>query len=220
MKNIIFISPPAGGKGTQSKLISDKYNIPHISTGDLLRNEINNGSEIGNIIKEKMDKGLLIEDEIITNLLENRIRMKDCDNGYILDGYPRNSKQAETYEDLLNRLKKDLGVVIFLDIDKDLALERAVGRITCPSCGSSYNLIKEGLKPKEDGICNRCGKELKVRSDDNEETFLTRFDTYMDSTKELIDYYKNKNLLNVISVDKDKSTIDIFNEIEEILNRD
>ena len=189
MKNIIFIAPPAAGKGTQSKLVSAEYNIPHISTGDLLREEVNSGSDLGVYLKQEMDKGNLISDETITTLLKNRLSKGNCENGYILDGYPRNVTQAKIYENLLKELNKDLGSVIFLDIDKSLALERTLSRIVCPNCGASYNLNIEALKPIKEGICDKCNNTLKIRSDDNKETFLNRFDAYINNTKELIDYY-------------------------------
>jgi len=217
MKNIIFIAPPAAGKGTQSKLVSEQYNIPHISTGDLLREEVSKESELGVYLKQEMDKGALISDEVITELLKNRLMNDDCKNGYILDGYPRNVNQAKTYEEMLKELNKDLGVVIFLDIDKSLALKRTLSRIVCPKCGASYNLNIEELKPKKDSICDKCGNSLKVRSDDNRETFLNRFDTYIENTKDLIDYYKNKDVLEIVKVTEEKSAEDIFNEIKEII---
>lgn len=217
MKNIIFIAPPAAGKGTQSKLVSESYNIPHISTGDLLREEIAKGTELGNSIKEDMEKGNLVSDEVITSLLKNRIQEPDCQNGYILDGYPRNIKQAQTYQNLLKELNYDKGTVIFFDIDKDLALKRTISRIICPNCGSSYNLLVEELKPKQEGICDRCHKELKTRTDDTEEVFLHRFDTYINSTKELIDYYDNLNILHKIDVGT-KSANAIFEEVKRVLN--
>ena len=218
MKNIIFIAPPAAGKGTQSKLVSEEYNIPHISTGDLLRNEVSKGTDMGKHLKEEMDKGALISDEIITELLKNRLMESDCNVGYILDGYPRNISQAERYEELLKELNKDLGIVIYLDIDKNLAMDRTVNRIVCPNCGTSYNLKVEELKPKKEGICDKCGKDLKTRSDDNEETFLNRFDTYIKSTKDLIKYYEDKGVLRKIEVTEGKSAQDIFNEIKELID--
>jgi adenylate kinase len=217
MKNIIFIAPPAAGKGTQSKLVSEEYNIPHISTGDLLRNEVNSASELGIHLKEEMDKGNLIGDDIITTLLKNRLSNSDCENGYILDGYPRNVAQAKIYENLLSELNKDLGVVIFLDIDKNLALERTLNRIVCPNCGASYNLLVSELKPKEEGICDKCNNTLKIRSDDNKETFLNRFDTYINNTQSLIDYYENKGVLRKIKITEKDSAQDIFNEIKQII---
>ena len=217
MKNIIFIAPPAAGKGTQSKLVSAEYNIPHISTGDLLREDVNSGSDLGVYLKQEMDKGNLISDETITTLLKNRLSKSDCANGYILDGYPRNVTQAKIYENLLKELNKDLGSVIFLDIDKSLALERTLSRIVCPNCGASYNLNIEALKPIKEGICDKCNNTLKIRSDDNKETFLNRFDTYINNTKELIDYYDKLGVLSRIKINKEDSAQDIFNEIKKII---
>ncbi len=217
MKNIIFIAPPAAGKGTQSKLVSEAYNIPHISTGDLLRDEIAKGEALGISIKEDMEKGNLVSDEVITTLLRNRITSPDCQNGYILDGYPRNINQAKIYNQLLDELNYDKGVVIFFDIDRDLALKRTISRIICPNCGSSYNLLVADLKPKEDNICDRCHHQLKTRSDDTEEVFIHRFDTYINSTKELIDYYNELGLLHKIEVGT-KSANEIFEEVKKVLN--
>ena len=154
MKNIIFIAPPAAGKGTQSKLVNETYNIPHISTGDLLREEISKQTPLGVSIQADMEKGNLVSDEVITTLLKNRITKPDCKNGYILDGYPRNIEQAKTYQNLLEELNYDKSCVIFLDIDKDLALKRTISRIVCPNCGSSYNLLVEDLKPQKENICD------------------------------------------------------------------
>lgn len=217
MKNIIFIAPPAAGKGTQSKLVSAEYNIPHISTGDLLREEVNSGSELGIYLKSEMDKGALISDDTITTLLKNRLSMEDCNNGYILDGYPRNVTQAKIYEELLKQLNKEIGIVIFLDIDKNLALERTLSRIVCPKCGTSYNLNIKELKPKKEGICDKCNNTLKIRSDDNKETFLNRFETYQENTKSLIDYYEEKQILKTIKITDGVSAQDIFNEIKQII---
>ena len=217
MKNIIFIAPPAAGKGTQSKLVAEKYNIPHISTGDLLREEANKDTELGREIKAVMESGALVSDEVITTLLKNRITKEDCKNGYILDGYPRNIAQAKTYNDLLESLNYEKGVVIFFDIDKETALKRTISRIICPNCGSSYNLLIEELKPIKENICNRCHHELKTRNDDTEAVFLNRFETYINSTKDLIDYYKDLGLLHKIEV-LDKSASTIFEEVKRVLN--
>lgn len=217
MKNIIFIAPPAAGKGTQSKLVSEEYNIPHISTGDLLREETTKETELGKTIKKDMESGNLVSDEIITTLLRNRIILPDCKEGYILDGYPRNISQAKIYNQLLEELNYEKGVVIFFDIDKDLALKRTISRIICPECGSSYNLLVADLKPQKDNICDRCGHELKTRNDDTEEVFIHRFDTYIKSTKELIDYYKELGILKIIEVGE-KSANEIFEEVKKALN--
>jgi len=217
MKNIIFIAPPAAGKGTQAKLVSSEYNIPHISTGDLLREEIDAGSEIGLSIKKDMEAGNLVSDEVITTLLKNRITKSDCLNGFILDGYPRNLAQAKKFKDLLDELNINKIIVIYFNIDKDTALKRTLSRIICPNCGSSYNLLIEDLKPQKENICDRCNHELKSRTDDTEEVFKHRFDTYINSTKDLIEYYKNLGLLYEIEV-SDKSAETIFKEVKEILN--
>ena len=217
MKNIIFIAPPAAGKGTQAKLVSDEYNIPHISTGDLLREEMTKQTEIGLSIKKDMDEGNLVSDEVITTLLKNRITSKDCLNGFILDGYPRTLEQAKLYNNLLEELNLDESIVIFFDIDKEVALKRTISRIICPNCGSSYNLLVKELRPLQENMCDRCKNRLKIRTDDTEEIFIHRFDTYINKTKDLIEYYNNLGLLHRINVsDKDVNTI--FEEVKEILN--
>ena len=220
MKNIIFIAPPAAGKGTHAKLLAEKYNIPHISTGDLLREEVAKSTDLGLKIKNIMETGALVSDDVITELLKNRLVKSDCNDGYILDGYPRNLEQALAYEKLLNSIDKELGVVIFLDISKELAMKRALSRVVCSNCGTSYNLIVEELKPKKENICDKCEFDLKVRNDDNEKTFITRFDTYVDKTQSLIDYYKEKKVLEVVRVEEHLSALEIFSKIEEIVNND
>lgn len=215
MKSLIFIAPPAAGKGTQSEIISKKYNIPSISTGDLLRDARNQDNEIGRIIREKQDKGLLVDDEIVLNLLKNRLNESDCANGYILDGFPRNTSQAIAYEKILNELNKELGIVILLEAPKELLMKRITGRISCPKCKAVYNSLFDHMKPVKEGICNNCGTSLVRRSDDNEETFNQRFQTYIDKTEPLINYYKEKgNLYKVDSTDKETATI----MIEGLLN--
>ena len=202
MKNIIFIAPPAAGKGTVSVRICDKYNIPHISTGDLLRDEIKNSTKLGLEIKDAMARGEFVSDEVITKLLKKRLSSKDCKKGYILDGYPRNVNQAIVYDKLLEELDFDLGKVILLDIDKDVAMQRALSRLVCSKCGLSYNLLNKELSPVKEGICDSCGSPLKSRSDDNEETFINRFNTYMNETFPLVDYYEQKN--NLVKNNKQK----------------
>ena len=217
MKNIIFIAPPAAGKGTQSKLVSSEYNIPHISTGDLLREEMNKKSEIGLAIQEDMNKGNLVSDEVITTLLKARITKSDCLNGFILDGYPRNLVQARVFNELLEELNINNVYVIFFDIDRQTALNRMLSRIVCQKCGASYNLMINGLKPQKENICDRCNSELKTRTDDTEQVFINRFDTYLNSTKDLIEYYDKLGLLYKVEVsNKDVNTI--FEEVKEILN--
>ena len=216
MKNIIFIAPPAAGKGTASALVCEKYNIPHISTGDLLRDEIANQTKLGVEIKDAMARGEFVSDEVITKLLKKRLSLKDAKKGYILDGYPRNIKQAEIYDDLLKELSYDMGVVIFLDIDKDTAMKRALSRVICSKCGLSYNLDNKELSPIKEGICDACGGILKTRGDDNKETFITRFDTYMKETYPLIEYYEKKN--NLVKIEVSNLTADeVFEEVKKVI---
>ena len=217
MKNIIFIAPPAAGKGTQSKLVSHEYNIPHISTGDLLRDEVAKGSVMGKFLQAEMDKGGLISDDTIINLLRARIAQVDCNGGYILDGYPRNVEQAQIYETMMHELGKDVGIVIFMDIERELALKRTVGRMICSSCGASYNKDVESLKPKIDGICDHCGHILTVRNDDSIETAQVRYDTYMKETAPLVEYYRKKGILRELKIFEDDTTEDVFNKIKLLI---
>ena len=217
MKNIIFIAPPGAGKGTQAKLVSAEYNIPHISTGDLLRDERNSGSARSEMLKQIMDQGNLVDDNIIVTLLRERLNKVDCNNGYILDGFPRNLAQAKIYEDLLLELNKDIGVVIYMDIDKNLALSRTLSRIICSSCGTSYSNSVSELKPKIDGICDKCGHTLRLRGDDTPEVFLSRFDTYLRETNPLINYYNSLGVLRTVKVLENDSAEDVFNKIKHFI---
>ncbi|MCR5224083.1 MAG: adenylate kinase [Bacilli bacterium] len=213
--NIIFVAPPAAGKGTQSNLLVEKYGIAHISTGDLLREEVASGSDLGLSLKDKMASGELISDDIVLGLLKNRLMKDDVKKGFILDGYPRTLNQANTLDTMLEELNMKIDHVLYLDMDKTLAMHRALGRMTCPNCGAGYNKNEEVMKPKVDGKCDKCSSDLVSRSDDNEETFNTRFDTYLDNTQPLLDYYKEKNLLSVI--DNSGTPTETFNRIEEVI---
>lgn len=215
MKSIIFIAPPAAGKGTQSKLVSEKYNIPHISTGDLLRSVIESGSDLGKNIKAEIDKGHFVSDELILELLKQRLSQDDCTNGYILDGFPRNLNQAKEYDKLLESLNKELGYVILLGLDKETAKKRIVGRLSCKNCGTVYNELIEDTMPKNIGMCDKCNIELSKRNDDNEETFEERFDTYLKQTEPLINYYENKGCLYRVNSGVRKERI--FEEIVRII---
>ena len=216
MKNIIFVAAPAAGKGTISAKVCTEYNIPHISTGDLLRNEIAASSKIGTEIKSAMARGEFVSDEVITKLLKKRLEAKDCKKGFILDGYPRNISQAKTYDNILKELNYDDGLVVFLDIDRELAMKRALSRVVCSKCGLSYNLINKEYAPLKEGICDNCGSSLKTRSDDNEESFINRFDTLMKETYPLLEYYEKKGNLLKIKVDN-ITTDDIFYEIKKVI---
>ena len=215
MKSIIFIAPPAAGKGTQSKLLCETYNFNHISTGDLLRDEINGSSEIGQTIKKIIEDGKLVEDSIILELLTNKLNSMDCTNGYILDGFPRNTKQAIAYDEILENINQKIDNVFYLDLPKEIAKERIVGRLSCPNCGNIYNEFIAENKPKNDGVCDNCQSSLVKRKDDNEETFNKRFETYMEETKPLIEYYEQKGILYAIDSSLDK--MEIFNQITKII---
>lgn len=214
MNNVIFIAPPAAGKGTQSSLLEDKYKYIHLSTGDLLRAEIKKNTELGTRIEEIISKGELVSDEIITELLKNELgNIKN--QKFILDGYPRNIAQAETLSEIFNELNIENYVTIYLSLDEELAKKRALGRVVCSNCGASYNTYFQNLMPKKDGICDKCNGRLTQRTDDNEETFKKRFETYINVTNPLLDYYKKENKLCV--VDASQESDKIFNDIEKIL---
>ena len=213
MKNIIFIAPPAAGKGTQSNLLKDKYGYVHISTGDMLREIVSSDSELGKVVKNIIDKGNLVSDDLIFKLLKNKLNSIKG-KPFILDGFPRTLNQALFLD---NDLKIDNYIVIYLDLSKEDAIKRIDGRLTC-SCGKSYNLNDINLKPKIIGICDNCGNVLVKRNDDNLEAFKIRFDVFLKNNKPLIDYYKNKNKLKVVNVNKDVN--EIFNEISKVVAND
>lgn len=215
MKNIIFLAPPAAGKGTLSEMLTEKYGYGHISTGDLLREEVKKGTALGQEAEGLMKEGKYVPDELIIKLISNRITEPDCENGYILDGFPRTKVQAEKYAELLKELGKDLGVVIYIDIDKDMAIKRACSRITCPKCGRIYNKYSNEMKPKVEGMCDDCNVKLTQRADDTEETFVKRFDEYMTKTMPLYDYYKDLGVLKTIKAYESK--FDTFNEAVKVL---
>lgn len=215
MKNIILIAPPAAGKGTLAEMLKDKYSVAHISTGDILRNVATRNDEIGVYVQETISTGAFIKDEIIYQLLEERLQEPDCKNGYILDGFPRNMEQAEKYEEIINSIHQDLGQVIVLDVDKELLRKRITGRRICKECDSIYNINFEEKMPKQDSLCDKCGGELYQRSDDNLEAFETRYQTYLDVTKPIIDYYTEKG--KVIHIDGNKGLDDMLKSVETLV---
>ncbi len=208
MLNIILIAPPAAGKGTQSELLTKKYNIPHISTGRLIR-QVNDEN-----INKLLATGQLLDDKFVLNLLEKRLKNTDCLNGFIMDGFPRNINQAKMYDELMNEIHSNT-VVIYFDIDKDLAMKRAIGRLECKNCSAIYNDQFLDSSPKESLICDVCGQQLSRRVDDTEETFKKRYDEYLKETYPLIEYYKNKNMLYFVDSSINKETT--FNQIEKII---
>lgn len=215
MKSIILIAPPAAGKGTEAEKIRADYNIPSISTGDLLREVINGNSEKSEMIREILNSGALVPDEIVLELLKDRISQTDCENGYILDGFPRNVSQAEAYDKILTEMNRDAGIVIVLDIDKEIAKSRISGRFTCPLCKRIYNINTGDMKPKKSGLCDDCNVELIQRSDDNPETYDERYNTYLEKTEPLISYYDRKGI--VYHVDSSESPMTTHSQVVRIL---
>ena len=214
MKNIIFIAPPAAGKGTMSEILEEKYGYTHISTGDILREMAKREDEFGKNLSELLSRGLLVPDEIVYEALKRRLS-EDTSDGYILDGFPRNVLQAEEYDKILKEINKDLGVVIYLDTPRDILEKRITGRRICPKCKATYNVLTGVNAPKDENICDKCGALLYQREDDNIESFNTRYETFMDKTYPLVDFYENKNVLyRVKSVDVENT----IREIEAIIN--
>ncbi len=212
MKNIILIAAPAAGKGTLSELLVEKYGYIHISTGDLLRDASKEKSELGEKIATMLKNGELVSDEIVFELLENKLKV--VDKPYILDGFPRTINQAYKYDELITKLNKSLGIVVVLNCDYDILKNRIVGRWLCKECGSIYNTLTGVNTPQKENVCDKCGGELYKRTDDNEESFKTRYETYLEKTKPLIDFYQEKgNLHYVNSVSKDI----MLKEIEDLL---
>ena len=193
MKNVVLIAPPAAGKGTLSKMLKDEYGYVTISTGDMLRER----AEEDNVLKEKMKSGKLIDDETVFEALKAKLN-KLGNTPYILDGFPRTVKQAVMYDELLQEMGKDLGVVIYLDVDKEELKNRVITRLICPVCKTSYSTRNKDLFPKKDGICDKCNVELMQREDDKEEVFLERYNEYVSKTSPLVDYYKSKKILEKV----------------------
>jgi len=203
LKNILFIAPPAGGKGTQSDLLVENYGYIHISTGDLLR-DVDKESELGKKVNEIISSGKLVSDEIVLELLKKKLESLSEDDSFILDGFPRNIAQAESLEVLLSELNKSLDLAIELDVPYDTLLKRAIGRVSCPKCKSTYNIY---FKPtKEENICDKCGSTLMHRSDDNEDTFKVRYNTYLESTAQVAEFYETRGKL--VKIDGINNTFD------------
>lgn len=211
MKNIILIAAPAAGKGTEAVKIKEQYNMPHISTGDLLRA----ARDTNPVIAEYQDRGELVPFDIVLGLLKDRITQSDCDNGYILDGFPRDLKQAKAYDEILKETGKDAGVVIVLDVDKDIAASRISGRWSCPNCGKIYNIENADMKPKVEGKCDDCDSDLTHRDDDNKEVYEERYNSYLKNTEPLIEYYNKKGIL--YHVDSSVTPEYTHEQVEKIL---
>ena len=211
---IIMLGAPGAGKGTQAKMIAEKYDIPHISTGDIFRANIKNGTELGKKAKEYMDKGQLVPDELTVEILLDRVAADDCKNGYVLDGFPRTIPQADVLDKELTKLGDKVDFAINVDVPDENIVRRMSGRRACLKCGATYHI--EHIPPKQEGICDKCGSELVQRDDDKPETVQNRLSVYHEQTQPLIDYYNKKNILK--SVDGTKDMQEVFSDIVNILN--
>ncbi len=214
MKNVLFIAPLAGGKGTQSDMLVEKYGYMHISTGDLLRN-VDPESDLRKEIEKTILSGALVSDEIVVKLLKDKLLTLKEGQPFVLDGFPRNIEQAQKLEDLLKEINRTLDVVIYLDVPHEVSLKRTLGRLSCPNCKATYN---EFYKPsKVDGVCDKCNSSLVHRPEDNEETFELRYATYLKETTPLIDYYKNAGKL--VSVES-KDVMETFETVVSVVKND
>ena len=210
---IIMLGAPGAGKGTQAKMIAEKYGIPHVSTGDIFRANIKNGTELGKEAKKYMDQGLLVPDELTVKILLDRVAQPDCEKGYVLDGFPRTIPQAEVLDKALSELGDAIDYAINVDVPDENIVKRMSGRRACVTCGATYHI--EHVTPKKEGICDKCGAELILRDDDKPETVLNRLKVYHDQTQPLIDFYTAKGVLKTVDGTVDMK--DVFNAIVDIL---
>lgn len=210
---IIMLGAPGAGKGTQAKKIAEKYQIPHISTGDIFRANIKNGTELGKKAKTYMDQGLLVPDELVCDLVVDRVKQEDCKNGYILDGFPRTIPQAESLDEALGQMGESLDYAINVDVPDEHIVNRMSGRRACVGCGATYHMVYASTK--KEGVCDVCGAELILRDDDKPETVQKRLSVYHEQTQPLIDYYKGKGILKDVDGTKDMDVV--FQAITDIL---
>lgn len=218
MKNIMFIAPPAAGKGTQAELLTEKYHIPHISTGNILRDIARQDSEVGQYVFETLASGKLVKDEITYKIIEDRLSQDDCKKGFVIDGFPRNIEQAVEYGNILKRLGYEIGKVISIEIDEKILEKRVTGRRICEECQAIFNINEPESSPQIESICDNCGGRLYQRKDDNLEAFQTRYKMYLEKTVPIIDYYKSQNVL--YKIDGTKSVEKIFEQIDKIISGD
>lgn len=216
MKGILLIGPQGSGKGTQAERISEAYNIPHISTGDLFRKHMSEETELGKKLASFVNQGQLVPNDLTLELLKERITQDDCQDGFLLDGYPRNIAQAETLDVLLQELGKSLTNVVCLEIARDLVIERLEGRRTCETCGKIYHI--KFNPPKVEGICDTDGGKLFQREDDTLDKITSRLDIYYAQTEPIIDYYRQRGI--VAEVDATLDISEVFGQIQEVLSND
>ena len=210
---IVMLGAPGAGKGTQAEMLAETYGIPNISTGDIFRMNIKNGTELGKEAKTYMDQGLLVPDELTVRILLDRVAKDDCKNGYLLDGFPRNIPQANVLEEALSKLGVKIDYAINVEVPDDNIIRRMSGRRACLACGATYHI--EHVPPKKEGICDKCGEELVLRDDDRPETVGNRLQVYKDQTQPLIEFYEKKGVLH--NVDGTKNMNEVFETIVTIL---
>lgn len=211
--NLILLGPPGAGKGTQAAKITEKYHIPQISTGDIFREHIKNGTELGQKAKEYMNRGELVPDCLVVTIAIKRLKEPDCKNGFLLDGFPRTLEQAKALDEYLAKHNKKIDHVLYVFADTELIMKRMSGRVVCRNCGASYHTVT--LPPKKEGICDLCGGELFHREDDKPETVRNRMEVYKVQTRPLIEYYKEAGTL--VPLDGIKDVDVLFAQIEELL---
>lgn len=213
MLNIILLGPPGAGKGTQAELIVEKYGIPQISTGDIFRANIKNGTELGKKAKTYMDAGNLVPDELVVDLVKDRLEQDDCANGFMLDGFPRTVFQAEELDKIMAAKGLKIDSVLNIDVKPEKLIKRIAGRRVCKACGATFNIA---YKPtKVEGVCDTCGGEVYQRADDTEETVKNRIDVYFNQTAPLIEYYENAGC--IATLDGDRPIEDVFSDITAVL---
>ena len=215
MLRTILLGPPGAGKGTQAVKIVEKYSIPHISTGDIFRENIKNETELGKRAKSYMDRGELVPDELVVEIATDRLTKDDCKNGFLLDGFPRTIFQAEKLDEFLAKRGEKIDKVINIDVETDALVKRITGRRVCKSCGASYHVVN--IPPKKDGVCDLCNGELIQRADDTEETVLNRIDVYNKQTKPLVDYYDKAGV--IVNIDGNKDLDDVLSDIITALGK-
>jgi len=208
---LILLGPPGAGKGTQAEGIKEEFNIPHISTGDIFRENIKNNTELGKKAQKFMNKGLLVPDDLVVDLVKDRLSKDDCKEGFLLDGFPRTIEQAKALDKELEKMNQKLDKVINIKVSEDILVERIVGRRICKDCKATYHV--KFNPPQKKGVCDKCGGELYQRDDDKEETVQKRINVYNEQTQPLIDYYKKKDLILNINGEQEINKV-----LEDIIN--
>jgi adenylate kinase len=211
--NLVLMGLPGAGKGTQAERIVENYQIPHISTGDMFRAAIKEGTQLGLEAKSYMDKGELVPDEVTIGIVRERLSKADCEKGFLLDGFPRTVAQAEALEQMLEELNRKIDYVINIDVDQSILMERLTGRRICKDCGATYHLVFN--PPAKEGVCDKCGGELYQRADDNSETVANRLEVNVKQSKPLLDFYEAKGYLRNINGNQDIN--DVFEDIRALL---